>query len=132
VFCEGSYLLTLDDMTAICAKIREALIDPLVVGVVVMHGTDTMEETAYLAELTRDDPRPVVFTGAQNSADSSEPDGPDNLADAIAVASSPEAAGRGVLLCFAGQIFPARGVRKTHTFAFTSARRSERCARQAV
>jgi L-asparaginase len=123
VFRKGSYLLTLDDMTAICAKISETLTDPMVVGVVVMHGTDTMEETAYLADLIIDDPRSVVFTGAQNSADSPEPDGPDNLAEAIAVASSPEAAGRGVLVCFAGEIFPARGVRKTHTLdlhAFTN------------
>ena len=123
IFRVGSYLLTLDDMTAICAKIREALFDPMVLGVVVTHGTDTIEETAYLADLTHDDPRPVVFTGAQKSADSPEPDGPDNLARAIVVASAPEAAGRGVLLCFAGEIFPARGVRKTQTFdlhAFTN------------
>ncbi len=64
VFRKGSYLLTVDDMIAICARIREALTDPQVLGVVVTHGTDTMEETAYLAELTHDDARPVVFTGA--------------------------------------------------------------------
>jgi L-asparaginase len=74
-----------------------------------------MEETAYLAELTHDDDRPVVFTGAQQAADSSTPDGPDNLARAIAVAGSPEARGRGVLLAFAGTVFPAAGVRKCHT-----------------
>jgi L-asparaginase len=123
VFHEGSYLLTFGDMTAICAKIKDALSDPEVLGVVVTHGTDTMEETAYLADLTHDDPRPVVFTGAQKSADSDEPDGPDNLYRAIALAGSPVARERGVLLCFAGEIFPARGVRKTQTFdlhAFTN------------
>lgn len=123
VFREGSYLLTFGDMTAICARISEALLDPLVLGIVVTHGTDTMEETAYLADLTHDDPRPVVFTGAQKSADATDPDGPDNLSRAIALAGSPEARGRGVLLCFAGEIFPARGVRKTQTFdlhAFTN------------
>ena len=115
VFRKGSYLLTVDDMIAICARIREALADPQVLGVVVTHGTDTMEETAYLAELTHNDDRPVVFTGAQQAADSSTPDGPGNLARAIAVAGSPAARGKGVLLAFAGTIFPAAGVRKCHT-----------------
>lgn len=123
VFHEGSYLLTFGDMTGICAKVKDALADPLVMGVVVTHGTDTMEETAYLADLTHDDPRPVVFTGAQRSADSAEPDGPDNLSRAIVLAGSAVARERGVLLCFGGEIFPARGVRKTQTLdlhAFTN------------
>ncbi|MBT1001558.1 asparaginase [Paenarthrobacter sp. DKR-5] len=116
VFRKGSYLLTVDDMLALCGTIREALADPDAAGAVVTHGTDTMEETAFLADLTHEDPRPVVFTGAQNAADSEQPDGPDNLARAIAVAASPAAAGRGVLLAFAGGIYPARGVRKSQTF----------------
>ncbi|QNE16337.1 asparaginase [Pseudarthrobacter sp. NBSH8] len=115
VFRKGSYLLTLDDMIAICASIRQALADPQVLGVVVTHGTDTMEETAYLVDLTHDDHRPVVFTGAQEAADSPKPDGPANLSHAIAVAGSPQSRGKGVLLAFAGTIFPAAGVRKSHT-----------------
>ena len=115
VLRKGSYLLTVDDMIAICASIRQALADPHVLGVVVTHGTDTMEETAYLVDLTHDDPRPVVFTGAQQAADSRMPDGPGNLSRAIALAGSPQARGKGVLLAFAGTIFPAAGVRKSHT-----------------
>lgn len=115
VFRKGSYLLTVEDMIAICAKVRQALAHPQVLGIVVTHGTDTMEETAYLMDLTHDDPRPVVFTGAQHPADSQAPDGPDNLARAIAVAGSPQARGKGVLLAFAGTIYPAAGVRKSHT-----------------
>lgn len=115
VFRKGSYLLTVDDMVAICRSVRQALSDPQVLGVVVTHGTDTMEETAYLVDLTHDDPRPVVFTGAQQAADSQAPDGPGNLSRAIAVAGSLQARGKGVLLAFAGTIFPAAGVRKSHT-----------------
>jgi L-asparaginase len=115
VFRKGSYLLTVDDMVVICARIKEALADPQVLGVVVSHGTDTMEETAYLVDLTHDDPRPVVFTGAQQAADAESPDGPDNLSRAIAVAGSAEVRGRGVLVVFAGRIFRAAGVRKGHT-----------------
>lgn len=111
----GSYALDIDDMLLVCRRIREVLADPSVVGIVVTHGTDTMEETAFLADLVHDDPRPVVFTGAQRAADSREPDGPGNLARAIALAGSGEARGWGVLLCFAGDVFPARGVRKTET-----------------
>ncbi|GAB3557863.1 asparaginase [Arthrobacter alkaliphilus] len=115
VFQKGSYLLTFDDMLRICSTIKEVLRDPKVLGVVVTHGTDTMEETAYLAELTHGDERPVVFTGAQRAADSDAPDGPDNLARAIAVAGSKEGRGKGVMVQFAGIIFPAAGVRKSQT-----------------
>lgn len=116
VFRQGSYLLTFDNMLSVCSRITEALADAAVLGVVVTHGTDTMEETAYLADLVHSDSRPVVFTGAQNSADSQVPDGPGNLMQAIAVASSAEARQHGVLIAFAGEIYPARGVRKVQTF----------------
>lgn len=115
VFRLGSYALDFDDMLLVCRRIHEVLSDPRVVGIVVTHGTDTMEETAFLADLVHADPRPVVFTGAQRAADSEEPDGPGNLVRAIALAGSAEAHGRGVLVSFAGDVFPARGVRKTET-----------------
>jgi L-asparaginase len=92
--------------------------------VVVTHGTDTMEETVYLIErLLPDDAPPVVLTGAQRPADASDRDGPRNLRDAIRVAASPAAQGRGAMIVFAGEIHAAREVRKTHTSAvraFTS------------
>ncbi|MUU70558.1 asparaginase [Pseudarthrobacter sp. GA104] len=120
VFQKGSYLLTFEDMLRICATIKEVLEDPNVLGVVVTHGTDTMEETAYLADLTHSDERPVVFTGSQRAADSAAPDGPDNLARAIAVAGSKEGRRKGVMVQFAGTIFPAAGVRKSQTIRLSA------------
>ncbi len=112
---KGSYLLTFQDMLAICAAIERALAAPSTRGVVVTHGTDTMEETAYLADLLHDDPRPVVFTGAQRAADHDDPDGPTNLRAAITVAMSPEARDRGALIVFDGDILSIPGTRKSET-----------------
>ncbi|MEV0390110.1 asparaginase [Nonomuraea sp. NPDC050643] len=120
VLCAGSYLFTLTDMRRVALSIREALAGPDVLGVVVTHGTDGMEETAYLADLFHADPRPVVFTGAQRPADAPDGDGPRNLADAIAVAASGRARDLGALICFDGQIFAAGGTRKTHTLAMAA------------
>ncbi len=114
---KGSYLLTFDDMLAVCAAIRTALESPETLGIVVTHGTDSMEETAYLADLLHDDPRPVVFTGAQRAADSTEPDGPANLRAAIALAASPDARGRGAMIVFDGEVFALPATRKSETTA---------------
>ncbi|MFJ2901828.1 asparaginase [Streptomyces sp. NPDC087212] len=117
VACVGSYLLTPGDMADIVRHAHRQLADPDVIGVVVTHGTDTMEETAYLADLVHDDPRPVVFTGAQRNAAARDTDGPRNLADAIAVAAGAEARGCGALIVFDGLVLAASGARKTHTLA---------------
>jgi len=86
--------------------------------VVVTHGTDTMEETVYLIDrLLPEDAAPVVLTGAQRGADEADTDGPRNLRDAILVAGSEQARGRGALIVFGGEIHSAREVRKTHTSA---------------
>jgi len=86
-------------------------------GVVVTHGTDTMEETVYLIDLLLDSDTPVVLTGAQRGADQADADGPRNLRDAIRLAASPEAAGLGAAIVFAGEIHSAREARKVHTSA---------------
>ncbi|HEU0337291.1 MAG TPA: asparaginase [Gaiellaceae bacterium] len=85
---------------------------------VVTHGTDTMEESVYLADLLLPaGAAPVVFTGAQRGAEERDADGPRNLRDAILVATAAEAAGRGALVAFAGEVHAAREARKVHTSA---------------
>src|SRR5919198_489699 len=81
-------------------------------GVVVTHGTDTLEETALLCDLMHDGEAPVVFTGAIRPASAPGADGPANLIDAVAVAGAAQAAGLGCVVVFAGEIHAARGARK--------------------
>ncbi|WP_448618898.1 asparaginase [Geodermatophilus sp. URMC 65] len=109
-----SFALTGADVRGLLRAVRERLADG-VDGVVVTHGTDTMEESAFLADLVHDDPRPVVFTGAQRPFDAPAPDGPANLADGLRVAADPAARDLGALLAFDGLVFAARGVRKVET-----------------
>jgi L-asparaginase len=105
--------LTLEDQLRICREARDAARRGI--GVVVTHGTDTLEETAMLCDVIHDADAPIVFTGAIRLASQPGADGPANLVDAISVAASEPAAGMGVLVCFGGEIHHARGVRKTDT-----------------
>jgi L-asparaginase len=105
--------LTLADQVRICREARDAARRGA--GVVVTHGTDTLEETAMLCDVIHDAEAPIVFTGAIRPASQPGADGPANLVDAISVAASEAAAGMGVLVCFGGEIHHARCVRKTDT-----------------
>ncbi len=92
--------------------LRKVLQDDAVAGAVVTHGTATLEETAYLMDLTVGTDKPVVFTGAQRNSDEKDPDGPRNLFCAALIAAHPEAAKRGVLVALGGEIHAARDVTK--------------------
>lgn len=86
-----------------------------VAGVVVTHGTDTVEETAVLAWMLNPTEKPIVFVAAMRNLSETSPDGPRNLRDAIRVAASATAAGRGALLLVNETLHDARYVTKTHT-----------------
>lgn len=86
-------------------------------GIVITHGTDTLEETAYLLGRTLDPAIPVVLTGAMRTADQPGWDGPRNLTDAARVAADPASGGRGTMVVFAGQVFDGRAVMKVETTA---------------
>ncbi|AEA60979.1 putative L-asparaginase periplasmic [Burkholderia gladioli] len=98
-------------------RIEALAADPRVDGIVITHGTDTLEETAALLHLCVATPKPVVITAAMRPATALSPDGPLNLLNAVTVAASAAARGRGVLVAFNNKIHAARDVVKTSTYA---------------
>jgi len=112
----GSSELTFADWSRLVARIRSAFAsDPGLAGIVVTHGTDTMEETAFLLDLVIDDARPVVVTGSMRQSTVTSADGPGNVLEAITVAASPASRGRGTLVVLDDEIHAASAVTKTNT-----------------
>lgn len=106
--------ITHDDWCRLSARIH-ACIENGCNGIVVTHGTDTLEETAYFLSLTVTGPVPVVITGSMRPSTSVSADGPLNLLQAVCVAASPESRNRGVLIVLNGTILSARTGMKMHT-----------------
>lgn len=102
------------DLVALSERVR-AVIAAGAGGVVITHGTDTIEETAFFLDLTVPGDAPVVVTGAMRHPHSAGPDGPANLYAAIRVAISPAARGLGALVVMSDEVHGARFVRKSHT-----------------
>jgi L-asparaginase len=98
-------------------RMQEILAQGGVDGIVVLHGTDIMEETAFFLDVTVPTEIPIVFTGAMRSASDAKADGPANILDAAAVAASPDARNRGVVIVMHGEIHSARRVTKIDTSA---------------
>jgi L-asparaginase len=101
--------------TALTREVNVALARPDVVGAIISHGTDTMEETAYWLDLTVDSDKPVILIGAQRNASESDSDGPRNLVNAVRIAIDPQSRGKGAMVAMNSQINAARDVTKTHT-----------------
>ena len=104
-----------DVWNALHPAILSAVSDTNCDGVIVTHGTDTLEETAFLLDQTLPSDKPVVVVGAMRPADAVGYDGLRNFANAVRVASDSDAAGRGVLVVMGDRVFAARDVRKVRT-----------------
>jgi len=114
---------TLEFMFCLAKAVEECLLREDVLGVVITHGTGTIDETAYLLDLTIKSNKPVVLTGSMRTPSELSPDGPKNLYCAVKVAASEQAVGLGVLLVMNEEIHAARNVSKNNASnpaAFTS------------
>ena len=119
----GSQDMTIEIWKKLAIRINEIFKNNEADGIVITHGTDTQEETAYFLDLVITSDKPVVLTGSMRPATAISADGPKNLYDAITIAANPKSKGRGVLVSFNEGIFDARDVMKlstTKTNAFGS------------
>jgi L-asparaginase len=102
-------------MMELARAVRAKLADPAIVGAVVTHGTDTLEETAYLLDLALDEEKPIVFVGAMRNSSELSWDGPENLRSAVRVAIDPQARNLGVIVAMNEHLIAASEATKTHT-----------------
>lgn len=107
-------------MAKLARTVQEIAADPDVAGIVVTHGTDTMEETSFVLDLTLDVSKPVVVTGAMRNPSLTGPDGPRNVLSAVRVAADPTAKDLGVLVVLNDEIHAARYATKAHTTALNT------------
>ena len=122
----GSPNLTLDNWLTIANRVNAIFAgDPNVAGIVITHGTNTMEETAYFLNLTVKHDRPVVLVGSQRPATAISADGPLNLLSAIRTAGAPVSRGKGVLIVMNDEINGARDVTKSNTYRAEAFRSGE-------
>jgi len=113
----GSQDMSFDIMLKVAKRINELMNKPDVDGIVVTHGTDTMEETAYFLNLVVKGDKPVVMVGSMRPSTAVSADGPLNLYNAVGVAIDPNAKGRGVLVVMNDWIHAAHSLTKTSTTA---------------
>jgi L-asparaginase len=116
VFQIASQNMTNEFWLKLAKRVNELLQTPEVDGIVITHGTDTLEETAYFLDLVSKSDKPVVIVGAMRPSTALSADGPINLYNAVLIAGSKEAVGKGVLVCLNDQINCARDVTKTNTY----------------
>jgi L-asparaginase type II len=115
VFQIASESMTNEHWLTLGKRVNALLAQPNVDGIVITHGTDTLEETGYFLNLVVKSRKPVVLVGAMRPSTALSADGPINLYNAVLVAGSADAAGKGVLLALGDQIHSARDVTKTNT-----------------
>ncbi len=125
VFQIASENMTPAHWLILARRVNELLTRDDVAGVVITHGTDTLEETAYFLDLVVKSAKPVVLVGAMRPSTAISADGPMNLFNAVALAASPDAVGRGVMVCMNDRIDAARDVTKTDTTALDTFRSPE-------
>lgn len=107
--------MTPELMLNLAKVVRENINKDEIDGIIVTHGTDTLEETAYLLDLSVRTDKPIVVIGAMRTSSEKDWDGPKNLKDAIHICKNPNSMGMGVLVCLNGEINAASEVTKTHT-----------------
>ncbi|PIQ08657.1 MAG: L-asparaginase [Ignavibacteriales bacterium CG18_big_fil_WC_8_21_14_2_50_31_20] len=107
--------MTPELMLQLSQKVKEFADSDDIDGIVVTHGTDTLEETAYFLDLTVNTSKPIVVIGAMKTSSEPDWDGPKNLLDAIRICNNENSKNMGVLVCLNGEINAASEVTKTHT-----------------